>query len=245
MFVPSLVWLTPTMTDTEVLNYQRAKDLIVELFAGGEPAHRDEIAQRVLKTHMDRGGKPNKQLTDFIGTTLGKLEREDDLAKFLLLGKAADCRWKILESRTEAEAIGPSIHQRRLQKLSSLDAEIVMGVGEESVYAFCYKSHRIAAESNQSLHWPIKIGMTKSDYRTRIWDQVKTNTHEQPVVELLLRTDRADVWERLLHSILTEAGRHKSDISTQTEWFFTNPKELQSLIDELGGIVRRLGPKVG
>lgn len=233
------------MTDKKVLTYQRAKDLIVELFAGGEPAHRDEIAQEVLRAHMDRGGAPNKQLTDFIGTTLGKLEREDDLAKFLLLGKAVDCRWKILENRTEAEAVGPSIHQRRLQKLANLEAKIVVGEGEESVYAFCYKSHRTAAQSEQSLHWPIKIGMTKSDYRTRIWDQVKTNSYEQPFVELLLRTDRADVWERLLHSTLTEAGRYKSDISTQTEWFYTNPTELQNLIKELGGIVRRLGPRVG
>lgn len=99
----------------------------------------------------------------------------------------------ILDSRTESEAMGPSIHERRLQKLASLDAEIVIGTGEESVYAIGYRSHRIAAQANQSLHWPINIGMTKSDYCTRIWDQVKTNASEQPIVELVLRTDRADV----------------------------------------------------
>ena len=109
------------MTDRQVLTYQKAKGLIVEMLADHEPTHRDEIAQEVLYPHPKKGGKPNKQLTDFTGTC----------------------------------------------------------------------------------------------------------------------------WERMLHSILTEAGRHKSDISTQTEWFFTNPTEPQSVIEELGSNVRRLVPTVG
>ncbi len=58
---------------------ERVKSLIVELYAGAAPTHRDAIAARVLQVHLERGGaEPNmtRTLKRFVGPLLGELERE-------------------------------------------------------------------------------------------------------------------------------------------------------------------------
>lgn len=71
LLVRPMIWITLKITDRQILTYQRAKGLIVEMLAVHEQTHRDENVQEVLYPHPKRGGKPNKQLTDFTGTTLG------------------------------------------------------------------------------------------------------------------------------------------------------------------------------
>ena len=78
-----------------------AESLILELYAGQEPAHRDTIGAAVLELHLQRGGtNPNfKHFRLFIGPVLGGLEQKGK-AKFhkprYWKGENADdSRWEI------------------------------------------------------------------------------------------------------------------------------------------------------
>lgn len=78
-----------------------AESLILDLFAGEEPAHRDVIGAAVLEEHLMRGGRDPKfnHFSRFIGPVLGGLAKKGK-AKFHAPNykkgeNAGDSRWEI------------------------------------------------------------------------------------------------------------------------------------------------------
>lgn len=83
---------------------ERVKSLIIETYAGAAPAHRDTIAARVLKVHLERGGaEPNmtRTLKRFVGPLLGEMEREGrakfHAPRYWRGENADDSRWEIFK----------------------------------------------------------------------------------------------------------------------------------------------------
>lgn len=212
------------------LSASRAAEYIVEHYGGKtNPVKRKEIAECVLKAHLDIGGlPPTRPLIGVVKKALTTLKAE---------GKAINDRpyWVIhaqslsgLQSKTESEPP---------QKSSESDderepiAEFELGTGKECVYAIYLPVYRREAINSGCSCWRMKIGRS-SDVDSRIRDLTSSGTPEPYEIGVLLRTDRSSVWERVLHGLLTLAGRH-IELEHATEWFYTNPEELGRWIVEL------------
>ena len=221
------------------LTPQLAQCLIIELFDGKEPTHRDTIASEVRAIHLKRGGlepdirkfgaRSHETYENWIGNkALGPLKKK---------GYARDgsvggvWMWSVYSDPEVAEA--DPRHQRSYANLSQFDALEEVGRGSQSVYAYYYETYRRDALSQNLVHWPIKIGKSEEgDYRRRIRVQTQRSTGmpERPTVCLVWHTDQSSLGERILHTRLQT--RRKSDTSGR-EWFLTNPSELKNLIERL------------
>lgn len=62
----------------------------------------------------------------------------------------------------------------------------------------------------------------------------RTALPERPRVGLVLRSDNAAVLEKILHGILTLRG-HRHDEASGSEWFVTNPEEIEAIYDAIMG----------
>ena len=63
----------------------------------------------------------------------------------------------------------------------------------------------------------------------RVVDQVGTALPERPEIRLAVMTDNSAALEKMLHSILSQAGRSFDD-APGTEWYRTNEDEIESIL---------------
>lgn len=96
---------------------------------------------------------------------------------------------------------------------------IQLGVGPEAVYAYGY-----ACLPNR-----LKIGMTTSNCVQRIVQQINESTPDRPVLHLEIKTGKAAVLERTLHSVLESRGKKLT--GGGYEWFLTTPSEVIEIYD--------------
>ncbi|GAA4937955.1 GIY-YIG nuclease family protein [Actinomycetospora succinea] len=108
---------------------------------------------------------------------------------------------------------------------TSIERDI--GNGPHLVYTFYLDVYRAAAESRGESRWPIKIGMTTGQLDKRM-ETHRTALPESPRVPLVIRHENAAVLERVLHGILLLRG-HALDSVATSEWFLTNPDELEGI----------------
>jgi hypothetical protein len=107
-------------------------------------------------------------------------------------------------------------------------ADQIIGSGKHCVYVYYYPTYRLFAEANEQKSWPCKIGMSEREPMLRILSQGATAMPEAPSVALLVRTDDAFTLEKALHHILKLRG--KSIDAPGTEWFVTNPAEVEEIV---------------
>ncbi len=92
------------MSTSDELTDSVAESLILELYAGKNPQHRDTIGKEVLALHVKRGGRDPrfKHFSRFIGPVLGGLEKKGKARfhapKYWKGETAADSVWEIFHT---------------------------------------------------------------------------------------------------------------------------------------------------
>jgi Meiotically up-regulated gene 113 len=108
-----------------------------------------------------------------------------------------------------------------LRQLVDLSGLVETGRGSEVVYAYGY-----ACAPDR-----LKIGMTTGDPVARVATQIGISTPDCPSLRLLIRTPRARVLERAIHSILDLQDRRIR--GGGAEWFRVTADEVLGLTHEL------------
>ena len=103
-----------------------------------------------------------------------------------------------------------------------------LGDGSQTVYAFYLPTYRDAAKAQGEDRWPIKIGMTATGSVAARLDAHRTALPEAPVLAVRLRVDNASTVERVIHGVLALRGL-RSDQAGGSEWYVTNPAEIESI----------------
>ncbi|EJG0913585.1 TPA: GIY-YIG nuclease family protein [Vibrio parahaemolyticus] len=209
--------LTPTV----------CQELIVELFAGKTVA-RNDIVTAVVDMHVKLGGK-SANAQDVPRTVKKALE---NLRKEEIAANPSTGYWSISgASIDEIDEISEELdlpHQSQEESVN-LNASKVLGEGASSVYLYYYPAYKKLAELSRSEYWECKIGMSDRDAVLRIMSQAGTALPETPVLDLLIKTDTPRILESTLHGLLTLKHR-KLPNSPGTEWFLTNPTEIEGLL---------------
>lgn len=114
----------------------------------------------------------------------------------------------------------------------NVDEAMVFGRGKEWVYLYTFPAHEQLAHARQQPHYPMKLGMsTQDDVVTRVHQQVSGNStaiSERAVIRLVFRVNDSRDMESWMHSYFKRINRPVSD-SVGTEWFNTNPAEVERL----------------
>jgi T5orf172 domain len=139
-------------------------------------------------------------------------------------------KWKLCPQCMAAH--GPYCLQN-LPNLGPLKLEKVIGEGHESVYVWYAKSEFESANLKGDCSWACKIGRTRGDVTARLIAQGSyTAFPGEPLVPLVIRTMDSQTLETLIHALLEYAGKRITN-SRGTEWFRTNPKEIEAIYNAL------------
>lgn len=201
--------------------------LASELFAG-QMAKRADIARAVEEHHQSLGGgRANQQGFQLVKKALDYLER-DGVAESVPGGHGL---WKFRSSSQEDE---------RFKEQSDSWSDVVLHDELEQadfhcVYVYDLPAYAELAELRGDVNWPHKIGFTSVSAESRISGQVGTALPETPRLVLTHSCSDARLLERAIHSILEIRGQKVAGVPG-TEWFNTNPSEVQGLIDFIFGI---------
>jgi hypothetical protein len=180
-----------------------AAQMIVELF-DGQVVERRVIVDRVLATHMQRGGAGPR-------SDIGQIARHA-LSAFRAEGKAANIStgyWQI-GLRSAADTTAPVTIDEALVpvEVEPLPSDVVeLGEGPEAVYLYYLPTYRTLAERGGRVTWPCKIGRSAMDPLVRIASQAATALPEPPHMAAVIWTSTSADWERALHGVLAARGR--------------------------------------
>jgi hypothetical protein len=129
---------------------------------------------------------------------------------------------------------------QNLPNLGPLEPEKVIGEGHESVYVWYGRSEFEHATLKGDFSWACKIGRTKGDVTARLIAQGSyTAFPGEPIVPLVIRTRDSRTLETLIHATLKYA-RKRIPIALGTEWFKTNPHEIESIYNALDQMLRSI-----
>jgi len=108
-----------------------------------------------------------------------------------------------------------------------LTPDKLIGGGSGSVYVYFNPNDRELAQFKNRDCWECKVGRTEGEVDARILDQgARTALSRQPVVGLVIRTDRCVDVERALHAALRHGGAGVS-AGGGSEWFLTSPDRIE------------------
>lgn len=143
-------------------------------------------------------------------------------------------KWKVCGPQCAADHRSHCV--QNLPNLGPLKPEKVIGKGGESVYVWYPKSEFESETLKENRTWACKIGRTKGDVTARLIAQGSyTAFHSDPIVALVIQTENSQALEYALHSVLEYAGKRITN-SRGTEWFKTNPQEVEVVYNALNRI---------
>ncbi len=200
-----------------------------ELFAG-KLARRADIITEVTEFHFGHGGLPGRQAVIPIAkkalaamASAGQVENVEGaygMWRFAsMAGEETEDTYDPDDSDPDADA--------------ALEAQLLLAA-PHCIYVYDYPTYAEHAALRGNDRWPHKIGFTRLTAEARIADQVGTALPENPRIVLSHPSPNAPLLERAIHSALELRGHRIFDVPG-TEWFNTNPIEIQSLIDFLIG----------
>lgn len=130
--------------------------------------------------------------------------------------------------------------EKNLPYLGPLKIGKTIGNGPESVYVWYAKADFDLAKRQGKRNWPCKIGCTKGNPTARIIAQGPfTAFHSEPIIPLVIRARDSRTLEILIRATLEYAGRRIKN-TRGTEWFYTNPHEIDALYRALGRITKSM-----
>jgi hypothetical protein len=193
----------------------------------GPMFRRSELIGAVEQHHAKNGGIVTQSLTSAAKKALRNLV---DAGALEPTGAYGYWRWITPPDQTVGDD-GSSVVDEESVELNLTDDTIIEGAGTGSVYVYYFPSYKLLADFRQEERWPIKVGMTSlADANIRISDQQGTAMPERPVVAYVRRSDTPLKLERLVHAVLFYRGRQLDD-APGSEWFSSNPEEVQSIVD--------------
>lgn len=203
------------------LTTKMAKELITERFAGHTPIEFKELRKRVDKLHRDNGGQEYAGRTHHpVRSALTQL-RKEGVVKQISLGL-----WQIGTQPSSPEAESDERDE------NNSVAPKTIGPGDGEVYVYYFPAYQRVATDEGKSNFECKIGKTEDDSNRRAYSQIGTGMPEEPRIGLIIKTDDPSDIERRIHSLLKAVGRHKED-APGTEWFFTNPDEVERIFNSL------------
>jgi hypothetical protein len=203
--------------------------LTKELFAG-KLVTRSDIADRLPKEHLKRGGLPPKRSN--VRSSIDEALRI--LQKTGLVENVSRGYWKVLPTNTEVTTEVPQTPDNLVQQApvtgqsAETVADVVIGEGPASVYLYYLPTYRTRAQERGEKRWPCKIGRTDQNPLQRVLSQAATALPEKPIVAVAFRTKYSAALETAFHSIFTLRGLAVQD-APGTEWFLTSPEEAIAL----------------
>ena len=209
--------------------------LIREFLVNEKPLKRNEICERVIKLHLDRGGAPTDGLTLKIKRALETLKESREIesvafGRYIAVNLNHDdikIDVEVNENTSEIDLTGLS------EGISVASASLVpldeIGEGPQKVYVYFFENDRDLAQFRGQNYWPCKIGYTTTSVTERILGQGVTAMHSLPLIGLIIHTQNADLVERSIHNALRLAGRTPINSSrVGVEWFNTTPHDVRS-----------------
>ncbi|WP_203289279.1 GIY-YIG nuclease family protein [Metabacillus sp. cB07] len=208
------------------------EELILTLF-NGKLIKRDEIVTKVLKFHLDQGGR-TPDAVDFPRSVKKALT---NLAKKELAKNVSHGFWEIGGYQKEIDDVSLVEEMNVLEKeylLQERKEYQEFGEGNSTIYLYYFESYRELANLKGELSWPCKIGLSERDPKLRVLSQAATALPEIPNIEFILKTDQPHLLELIIHSILKIRGKH-IEHSPGKEWFNTNPSEILEIVKFING----------
>ncbi|MYJ09608.1 MAG: GIY-YIG nuclease family protein [Gemmatimonadetes bacterium] len=190
-----------------------AAELVFELYVNKGNIAIQEIRDKVLKAHIDRGGlRPTRSLAAIFQEASSYLNKKNKLT-IPVTGY-----W--------------NVHPPTYDKQDNEPTTIV-GSGSGNVYLYYYPKYKADASKNNSPVWECKIGSTKGDPYHRVKEQIdkKTGLPEDGVIGLIIKTDDYVDVEKRIQNVLVAENR-KVD-SPGKEWFLTSPNEVKRIYETL------------
>ena len=115
-------------------------------------------------------------------------------------------------------------------KKMNLNAEKTIGAGRHSVYLYYDQHKRARAESKGETFFPCKIGRTRQELHTRIYQQDTTIAAETFKLGLHIKTEDPISIEKIIHETLKARGQHLDDAPGR-EWFLTAPCDVERILE--------------
>lgn len=116
------------------------------------------------------------------------------------------------------------------EKLVTLEADKEIGEGLSAIYVYYYDIYKLYAEVKGKSSWECKIGRSDGEPIERVLTQAKTSYPELPHIALIIRCIDSHQLEKAIHNILKARGKWL-DNASGTEWFDTNPQEIESIYE--------------
>ena len=237
------------------------KKLAREYLPKNTPLETSFIGEETFRIHKQHGGLDpsrkgrNRRSTGPVYTQIAydamALLRRDGFAT-----GGEDGYWIILDPTQENEANAthevnadpPQKEGINKHQQDPINAEII-GEGSGSVYLYYYPMAQENAKLKGESFWRCKVGFTNDDPYKRMEGQTRgTNIPEKPIMGLIIKTDKAQSNEGLIHNVLKRRGKHIEDAGGQ-EFFMTSPSEVKEIyyiidivrlttIELLGGLIQ-------
>lgn len=211
-----------------------ARRLLEELFGLHSQWKSNDLKQRVVQLHRERGGFTPAEPTWMINRALQDLKR----AGLVSAPSLGYLRWTgaSQEGRANLQEVAEcptSSVDAGMEEVDDIEPvvrpEKEIGDGPECVYLYFNPNDRELAELKGRDVWECKIGRTsRCDAITRIFSQgIRTALSRVPTVGLVLRTDDSIALETALHSALRLVGAEVPD-APGDEWFITSPARIEA-----------------
>ena len=205
---------------------------VLESLASGEWTKRNAIVRRVHESVVKQGGDQSlKGITSAVKKCLADMRQSGEVEGGLASGTFAHYRIPRNEAplRQPASPGDSPSAQSSVHSSTILDAQKVIGHGEQSVYCYYFEADRMHAKTQDRSCWSCKVGLTSRDTAGRLREQgAMTARPAPPVWALEIKTSDADRLERAIHQVLKYIGR-KVDAGGGSEWFVTTPQMVESI----------------
>lgn len=168
--------------------------LIREVLTNEKPLKRNEICERVIKLHLDRGGAPTGSLTPKIKRALETLKENREIESVAFgCYVAANLSYNDLAIDVEIDENVSEIDAMSLEEsITVAPASLVpmdeVGEGPQKVYVYFFENDRDLAHFKGQNYWPCKIGYTMTSVTERILGQGVTAMHSLPIIGLIIHT---------------------------------------------------------
>ncbi len=197
---------------------------IIEKRFWGQTIQINDLKKRVDKYHESRGGLETKARSHHPVVNVLRRLKEKGLAD-----NPPELEHGTWQIGLEKAAILPDENES--------DAPKTIGSGDGYVYLYYLPNDKRLAELEDESIFACKVGMTEDHPNRRIWAQTGAGLPDEPIIGLIIKTDVPSDLEQCIHNILKAVGRYKED-APGTEWFFTNPDEVEEIFNALHPILQ-------
>ena len=112
---------------------------------------------------------------------------------------------------------------------NSLD---ILNIKDGWVYFYYFPAYKELASYKNEKTFPIKIGKSKAEPKSRVGEQSGTALPEKPYIFLEVKTVDCSSLEQNIHSLLKLKGV-KSTVAIGNEWFITNEENILLILQKI------------